>query len=483
MKYRFLLILIPFFYSASLSALILEEDTEWSGEVNISEAIEIPINVTLTILPGAIINVSCESTLFGCIDGVDGDIRVYGILKVLGEANNKVEINSSIDGKGGEVVEINYATLAPPFSRGYMSISNSALPEGGEFASGERLFLVNNVFGMPDEFRQEVSISSFGRVDIINNLFHDTLEINLHENSSYNVFFNDFNVAENEWFGVDAILLADQGSVLDAICLEIHFNYFAAVDLDQLDEYIKDRKDSLSYAYEINPRTNLEIPANEFLVQAPDLSEYSYSECHALPPGFDAPSQGENALDETSVLSLLETLTEEELSPIMNSNGASSSALIKAAATFNYRALTDTVFIESDRIQITATITPEADDVGSSSEVFVVLLKKGAAGKTLSYLDSQYIWRAWNGKWLDLQSFKSYSTMEESFRILAFDGAITQGSYHLYFGYKLDDNDSPIHFNADSLAIEVVGGRSRKKCLKSDELEGCSVFGLGVISK
>jgi len=65
MKCRFLLILIPFFYSAALSALILEEDTEWSGEVNISEAIEIPINVTLTILPGAIINVSCESTFSG----------------------------------------------------------------------------------------------------------------------------------------------------------------------------------------------------------------------------------------------------------------------------------------------------------------------------------------------------------------------------------------------------------------------------------
>ncbi len=482
MKCRFLLVLIPWCYSAALSALILEEDTEWSGAVVISEAIEIPPNVTLTILPGATIDVSCESDFTGCVDGVDGDIRVYGILRVLGEANNKIVINSTIDGKGGEVMEINYAALTAPVSRGFLSLKNSELSGGGDFASGERLLLVNNVFGMPNEDRQEVSISSFGRVDIINNLFHDTLEINLQEDSSYNVFFNDFDIAENDWFGVDAILLADQSSALDSICLEIHFNHFAAVDLDQLDEYINDRKDSLSYAHEINPKNNLEIPANDFLAQSPELADFSYSECHALPSDFDA-FNPENGIDDELVLGLLEALSEEELSPIMTSEGVSSSALINAAATFNYRAVTETVFIESDRIQITATIAPEAEDVGKGSEVFVVLLKKSAAGKALSYLDQQYNWNSWNGKWRDLQSYKSFSTMEESFRMLVFDGAITQGSYHLYFGYKLDDDNAPIHFNSDSLALEVVGGRARKECLKSDELESCSVFGLGVISK
>ncbi|MEX2332901.1 MAG: hypothetical protein WD600_01500, partial [Pseudohongiella sp.] len=121
---------------------------------------------------------------------------------------------------------------------------------------------------------------------------------------------------------------------------------------------------------------------------------------------------------------------------VIDSNGQTSSATIKAGATSNGGASYTNSFSTSDQIVVSGELFPEASDVGKAIDVFVVIKYTSAAGVDQWLMengDGDFF--VWDQNIESLISFYSSANSSASIAGQLFSGTLDAGNYEIFIGY------------------------------------------------
>lgn len=228
--------------SAANGALIIDSDTTWSDEVNLTEDVQIGAGATLTISAGAVVT------------GNRKKIKVQGTLKVEGTADELVSLGytdieflSPPSGANLPLIDINFADLGEfdqSGANGTIKIQNSIIrewlyiwyPEGSSLIKGNKIGRSVTVL-----------IQSGHSIVIENNVFTNGRVI------AYANYGSDENivVAKNSFIDLDQVAL--EVSTINnnqAGMLAIN-NYYGTTDISNIESRILDVNDDLARKYTI----------------------------------------------------------------------------------------------------------------------------------------------------------------------------------------------------------------------------------------
>ncbi len=155
-------------------------------------------------------------------------------------------------------------------------------------------------------------------------------------------------------------------------------------------------------------------------------------------------------------LSTAELAVEEVMGGVITTDRSSTTAAFTSGAALQNGSIAQSDFIDSDQIRIVGSASPDAADVGTAADIFVVIRTIIDGNSVFSFrnLNGEFI--TWNGFVATLEPAREVSAFNETeiFEILT--GTLEPASYRIFIGYSLNESEGPIHFNSFGKRVDVI---------------------------
>lgn len=134
------------------------------------------------------------------------------------------------------------------------------------------------------------------------------------------------------------------------------------------------------------------------------------------------------------------------------SDGSSTNATFSATLSSDGGETFSSSSVVASSIEISGTISPDANDVGAVADIYVVLVRGGQ----ILIRNQQGVFELYTGAVEDLSPAYEGVTLENNLSVELFAGTYSEeGEYLYYFGYQISDQ-TPLVYNAAPAVFEIV---------------------------
>jgi hypothetical protein len=134
----------------------------------------------------------------------------------------------------------------------------------------------------------------------------------------------------------------------------------------------------------------------------------------------------------------------KDVGRVIRTDGTATESKILISSSLNQGEAYSTSFANRDQIIITAKVLPDADDVGSEGELYVVIRERESGKKVFKALNQDGVWEVWNASLKSLPAARYVANLQASEELTVYSGTMTAGQRLIYVGYSPYTDDKPI---------------------------------------
>ena len=134
----------------------------------------------------------------------------------------------------------------------------------------------------------------------------------------------------------------------------------------------------------------------------------------------------------------------KDVGRVIRTDGTATESKILISSSLNQGEAYSTSFANRDQIIISAKVLPDADDVGSEGEFYVVIRERESGKKIFKALNQDGVWEAWNASLKSLPAARYVAKLQASEELTVYSGTMTPGQRLIYVGYSPYTDDKPI---------------------------------------
>ncbi len=134
----------------------------------------------------------------------------------------------------------------------------------------------------------------------------------------------------------------------------------------------------------------------------------------------------------------------KDVGRVIRTDGTATESKILISSSLNQGEAYSTSFANRDQIIISAKVLPDADDVGSEGELYVVIRERESGKKVFKALNQDGVWEVWNASLKSLPAARYVANLQASEELTVYSGTMTAGQRLIYVGYSPYTDDKPI---------------------------------------